>query len=246
MALGNLGEAGSEYAAGLSFLIIAPTNNTDYLARQVAAMARAGLDVTRHLGALLAAQTETDPYGINGPEGGWGVGPGYSSDVLDTSLALDALRDAGVVDSLPTAQNAIGYLVAAQNSEGGWGLRVDSDSSNTYFTARALLTLAMLADLIGLQNSISQGSWWLRERQNEDGGWGEASSTVSETAVAHLALRRAEPSAYDPTAATRYLLDSQSPDGSWNGSAYDTASAILALSPDKQSFEVYLPLSVRP
>ncbi|HOJ79113.1 MAG TPA: prenyltransferase/squalene oxidase repeat-containing protein, partial [Bacillota bacterium] len=67
----------------LSFLKEFPDQqNYDYLARKISLMAKTGEDAAELVTQLLAGQN---------PDGGWGFGPGYSSDPLDTALALRAL-----------------------------------------------------------------------------------------------------------------------------------------------------------
>ncbi len=58
--------------------------NYDYLARKISLMAKTGEDAAEFMTQLLAGQNS---------DGGWGFGPGYSSDPLDTALALRALLD---------------------------------------------------------------------------------------------------------------------------------------------------------
>src|SRR5882762_3415925 len=58
-------------------------DNTEYLARRIASLALAGRDSATLLNALAARQNS---------EGGFGGGPGYDSNALDTAWALIALR----------------------------------------------------------------------------------------------------------------------------------------------------------
>lgn len=245
--LHSLGEAGSEYDAALSFLTYTSAANNDYLARQITAMARVSMDVTSRASDLLASQNESwSGTGIpNEPEGGWGIAPGYATDVLDTALALEALHAAGLAGEQLTAVN---YLITAQNSDGGWGLSVGAGESNVYLTAKVLLTLNDYAAYFVLQTPINNGAQWLVAQQNPDGGWGSASSTVYETALAYHALDELDVEPNDPDAAVNYLLNSQAPDGSWNGAAYDTARAVLALARaacQPSEYKIYLPLIMR-
>ena len=123
----------------------------------------------------------------------------------------------------------LSYLTAAQRGDGGWGLAVGADESNVALTAGTVLTLVDYSAYYNVGTARANGVARLVAQQNGDGGWGSPTSTAYETALAYYALERAGSQAFNQAAAENYLLSHQSGDGSWNGLAYDTAVAVLAL-----------------
>jgi Squalene-hopene cyclase C-terminal domain len=84
---------------------------------------------------------------------------------------------------------AVNLLLAAQNSDGGWGWTKERNSS-TECTSLALLALAALND--GTHAiAMRRGLDWLIQRQNEHGNWALSDSVAVPswaTAIAMLAL----------------------------------------------------------
>ena len=64
-------------------------------------------------------------------DGGFGLAKGYTSDIIDTKLALKALTDIGETDAMT---NAALYISALQNEDGGFGYQ-QGLSSNAYLSA---------------------------------------------------------------------------------------------------------------
>lgn len=65
------------------------------------------------------------------PDGGFGLSEGYTSDIIDTKLALKALTDIGETEAMT---NAALYIASQQNEDGGFGYQ-QGLSSNAYLTA---------------------------------------------------------------------------------------------------------------
>jgi Fe-S-cluster formation regulator IscX/YfhJ len=65
------------------------------------------------------------------PDGGFGLTEGYTSDIIDTKLALKALTDIGETEAMT---NAALYISSLQNEDGGFGYQ-QGLSSNTYLSA---------------------------------------------------------------------------------------------------------------
>ena len=63
------------------------------MARKISVLAREGEDISSLISELLSAQNsyEADNTLPNFPEGGWGADISYSTNCLDTSLALNAI-----------------------------------------------------------------------------------------------------------------------------------------------------------
>ena len=73
--------------------------------------------------------------------GGWSWVPGGHADVDDTSIAVQALRSAGVSRRGRALTRALAFLRATQNADGGFG-QVRGAPSNAQSTARALQAFA--------------------------------------------------------------------------------------------------------
>src|SRR5437879_11149422 len=82
--------------------------NTEYLARSIACLALAERDASALVSALSDRQN---------PDGGFGGGPGYDSNALDTGWALIALKSA---KAFAPVSPALGYLIFAQASDGSY------------------------------------------------------------------------------------------------------------------------------
>jgi len=82
---------------------------------------------------------------------------------------------------------------------------------------------------VGADAAVSAGLGWLAAQANPDQGFGANGSTVAETALAYQALARAGVGHPVTSAALARLTALQQPNGSWNGSPYDTALALTAL-----------------
>jgi len=92
-ALKKLRKTGTGYTSAINFIDIVSPPNNDYLGRKVSVLAQEGVDVSLLVDELLSTQNpdEWDNTLPNYPEGGWGAADGYSTNCLDTSLALDAV-----------------------------------------------------------------------------------------------------------------------------------------------------------
>lgn len=64
-------------------------------------------------------------------DGGFGLAEGYTSDIIDTKLALKTLTDIGETEAMT---NAALYISSLQNDDGGFGYQ-QGLSSNAYLTA---------------------------------------------------------------------------------------------------------------
>ncbi len=93
---------GVEFTSGTSWLSSEEPRSTDALARRVRALGDAGMSVAVDITQLLADR-EPLQGAIFDPShtgGGWGTASGYSSDAIDTSLALQALDSRDLVGGL--------------------------------------------------------------------------------------------------------------------------------------------------
>jgi len=218
VAMSTLRQLDGSFTGGtsaLNWLAQHPSPNNDYLARQASLLAEAGQGGAAQRTALLSLQNA---------DGGWGIGAGYQSNVLDSALAVLALAGHGVNQAV--LDKAGQYLIAAQNSDGGWS-NAKSSPSRTSVTATALRALKAL----NLHAAVTpQAIAFLIGKQNPDGGFGDSPSTVHDTAnVLQAAIAVDAIDRIHPDAAAAYLLARQATDGSWDGSVYATATAVAAL-----------------
>jgi prenyltransferase beta subunit len=93
-------------------------------------------------------------------------------------------------------ESTINYLIANQNTDGGFGLAgklsladVTAKESNVYITSLALLTLNQYRKDYYLEEIIIKALDWLISQQNEDGSFG---ISLYETALAYSALIRCQ------------------------------------------------------
>src|SRR5216110_3312235 len=97
--------------------------NTEYLARQAISLIAAGRDASTQINLLLLRR--------NGDRG-FGGGPGFESNPLDTAWAVLALARAGQGAGTP-AQDARAYLMASLQSDGG--VSADDDMTRIEYSA---------------------------------------------------------------------------------------------------------------
>ena len=204
------------YAGGLSWLQVQTPQSVAYIAERIRALSLVDGSVNPLLPAL-------DPL-----KGAWGGYDGYETNILDTSLALQALKFANYSD-LTVINNALGYLTGSQNADGGWGF-VRGSESNVYMTAVVSSTLQQFPQMSPVATAVGKASSYLLAHQNADGGFGGSPSTVFETALAYIALVGDGRTQGSPLQnAVNYLTSNQSANGSWNDDPYSTALALRAL-----------------
>ncbi len=227
-ALKMLNANSSSYSNGIAWLNLQSPLTTDMFSRRIINLKSSGLDVSVDLLLLLNSKRS---------DGGWGGDDEATSMILDTALALQALKAANYSDH-SVLFHAVDFLIAKQNADGGWGFAPGYDS-NVFVTAHVLKTLPYYNNLgCSARSSIDKGIAYLLSKQNTDGGFGSSPSSVYETALAFDALiaAGANISIIDPLTdrtpaqgATNYLTTAQLANGSWNDDPYSTALALQAL-----------------
>ena len=106
-----------------------PDGNTEYLARQAIALIAAGREATEQIGLLLNRRNS---------DRGFGGGPGFESNPLDTAWVVLTLARAGQGAGAP-ARDARAYLTASLQSDGG--VSASDVSTRIEYSAAALFAL---------------------------------------------------------------------------------------------------------
>jgi len=185
--------------------------NTDYLVRRALALHAAQQNISSLISTLSASQ--------NG-DGGWSNAEGYSTNALDTAMAIAALCESSA--SSAVIGSGIAALQSLQLADGGFGLTNSDDLYVSLWSLRAF-------DACATRTSVAQPATaltaWVLAQRNGAGEFGD----VELDAIGLVALigRTA-----DSTILTPYvnaLHSSQAADGSWNEDPYLTALAIGAL-----------------
>jgi sugar lactone lactonase YvrE len=184
--------------------------NTEYLARRVLAKLAAGQSVDS-LRALIRARQNAD--------GGFAASLGYTSNALDTTWALLALRQAPSNDGITPA---LSYLLTAINSDGSVG-QADL-ATRPVLTSLCLQVLASYAPSASVGGQITQLKNYLVSQQTN----GSYAKTIANM-QALLALKAATSDSTVFTGLTAHIKATQLANGSWENDAYLTALGIRAL-----------------
>lgn len=200
------------------------TENIDYLSRKADVYSSYSMD-----GSSLSAEL---PKKQNA-DGGWGSVGKYVSNPADTSFAMKALFFLGLSHG-PNLKQAVDYLKSAQRADGSWGTGENGDIT---LTTNILETFHKYKNSFDVEESLTRALIWLRGNQNQDGGFGNGQSTIYDTAAAIMIFGLYDDSADTLNHGLEYIFKLQGQDGSWAGSAYQTAWAVraimkLAITPD--------------
>ena len=219
-ALQNRAEAAQTFKtlsalpANLTDVIASETeDNTEYLARRIVSLTLAGRDASALVTVLSARQN---------PDGGFGGGPGYDSNALDTAWALIAFKSANAIAPLSPA---LGYLASAQASDGSYSAPGRPDVETT---AIVVFALRVYASQFGTNAEIQRAVPYLLSQQSPTQQWSDSPFL---TATAYEAIHDFVPLEPTASAVKTYLISRQAAEGSWdNGDPFSTALALRALS----------------
>jgi prenyltransferase beta subunit len=214
--LAILGETDSSaYQAGTAWLDSRELAATDQISRRILAGSSVGSD-SMELIALVDYMRKA-----------WGGAEGYDVNILDTTLALQALKRINSADST-TIGYGMNFLLAGQNSDGGWGF-TETGESSPYITALATLTLQQFAKTYTLFEKINNGADYLTASQQSGGGFGLPDATIHETALAYLVLSAETTDNTVLGSGVEYLKATQAANGSWLDDPFSTALAMQTL-----------------
>lgn len=189
--------------------------------------ARPDVMATLRRGCRLIEQTQND-------EGGWRYQPRQADADVSVSaavlVALEAATAAGIEVSEETVERAAAYLLALQNTDGGFRYQTAPGPSGPARTAAALVALALTRP--DQRDALASGRRWLQEHPliaDPADGYAAYGVLASSTAA-----WQAGPEAWAHwyRASAPSLLAAQHTDGSWpdpSCAEYGTAAAILSL-----------------
>lgn len=159
------------------------------------------------------------------------AGPGRNyvriDGVTNATYGLSASYATSQFDGAAFAEG-LGYLIAAQNVDGGWGLQ-KGEASNVFVTAAVLAGLEDCRGAFVSPTVFNNGVTWLVSQQNGDGGFGKPTSSIPVTADAYQALSAWNLGHAATVAAKNYILAVRNSAGHWNSKPLDTALAVRAL-----------------
>jgi hypothetical protein len=220
-ALATAAAPGPTWQRGIAWLQQARPESLDFQARLSSVLAGGTLtaaDTAARIARVLSSQNA---------DGGFGAGADFSSDALDTALALRALRALEHPED-SRVRLALSALVALANADGGWPAVAGGETS-TVATAEVLRAVLDWRETPGASGLEASGLGALLARQNPDGGFGSSPSTAHATALALDVLLRAGSPGEHAGAATAWLEAHQLTNGSWADSPYQTALVLSAL-----------------
>ncbi len=170
-----------------------------------------------------------------------------------TAHVVELLVGLGDLCSQVSCRKALGYLKDRQETDGSWYGRWGVNY--VYGTGAVLPALRAAGEEVEA-DCIQRGVAWLKQVQNQDGGWGETcqsyedpslrgqgASTPSQSAWAILGLLAC--SEGDSDAVRRgiaYLLDTQAADGTWEEQQYTGTGFPKAFYLKYHMYRIYFPL----
>ncbi len=171
--------------------------------------------------ALIAlAAAETDPEirfkGLRwlkkaqNASGGWGKKEQSPDNILYTAAVLTGFRRLGFKQNFEPISKGAEWLAEGINFDGGWALQHGSRSDN-FVTSWVMQGLEPVYD-IDVQIA------WLKQFQNDDGGFGRYKDSPSDpeiTAIAIMALAAGNDPLNTRRVAINYLTDVRQDDGSF-------------------------------
>ena len=205
------------------------TPNIDYLARKIKALSLLEVDTSTYSSTLLTTQN---------PDGGFGIADGYATDTLDTTLALDALKAAGMAGGLTVVDESItpgepdtfqfelpgdatSLRIEITELTGAIDFRIKQGTPPTLADPYYQLTFAPIA-LSGLP--VELGTNYIR-----------IDSTVDSTYSFEVSYVADGFDTRDLLTPLNYLTQAQNPDGGWgitsgaDSNIYLTAKILLTL-----------------
>jgi choice-of-anchor A domain-containing protein len=193
------------------FLYTSDSNSTEMLARKIIASAAVNGTADSSLVNTLTS--------FKNSNGGFGTYKTYESDPLSTAWALRAFGIAKINSA--TSAAAVGYLITAVNSDGGW--RLDGVSS-VALTAEVMLALNGYKNNTGVATVLANARSYIWSLKQADNLWGDS----FESALALSALSLSVPVQADLLPSIESLDARKLANSSWDSDVYTTALVLQA------------------
>ncbi|MFQ6044059.1 MAG: prenyltransferase/squalene oxidase repeat-containing protein [Candidatus Poribacteria bacterium] len=218
--------SGSEIVGkGLNYLVKSQgkdgdwNGNSAHTAFAVIALSEAGLST--HEALSIKALSWLRKKAQNA-DGSWGENIGGVGNPLYTGAVLAGMKRVNLDTMYTPVPKGIKWLIDNRNSDGGWAIK-KGEPSNTMATAWAVQGLSIAS--IDYAYTIEESLNWLKQIQNDDGGFGmwniPTSGTKGQksdpelTSYAILALVAGKDTSTAGYRAVRYLRKVQRKDGSY-------------------------------
>lgn len=186
---------------------------TELLSRQILYKNTQGKIIKNHLVDLESRR--------NIFSGGYAEIMNHDANVLDTAYALLVLSKTDGDNEV--VGKALGYLLAKQNSDGGFS--INDNESSIYPTALVLSVLNRYKLYFDLNSAITKSKNYLINNYSSSEGWG----STWETAYSLLALYPTYQDNQSLQAHHNWLLSKQLSNGSFEEDTYTTALALRAI-----------------
>lgn len=179
-------------------------------------------DMTARL-ASATGKTEYLSYfkGMQNDDGGFGLYPGYSSDVLDSVLVLEAINETGCSGNDISADALCVYLLGNAGSDGGYSYSAGNESDEL-LTAMAVYNLGRYFNQKNYDISLLDSSAaYLAENISDS----YVDADIEKTLYKNFALMQIDDD-IDTIHITEELYTAEKPDGSFAGDVQTTALAM--------------------
>lgn len=179
-------------------------------------------DITARLTSA-TGKTEYLSYfsGMQNEDGGFGLYPGYSSDVLDSVLVLEAINETGYSGNDISVDNLCVYLLGNAESDGGYSYSAGNESDEL-LTAMAVYNLGRYFKQKNYNISLLDASaGYLAENVGDS----YTDEDIEKTLYKNLALMQLNDD-IDVFHITEELYNAEKPDGSFAGDVQTTALAM--------------------
>ena len=180
--------------------------------------------VARLSAATLNLEYLSKLKGRQNENGGFGLYSGYSSDVLDTVLVLEAVNDTGYSDSEVSGEDMCKYLLTAANADGGYSYSPASGSDDI-LTAMVVYNVDRLFAAKDFNMSLLNAQLTYLEENVSDS---YEDSDIKKTLYKYLAMEDAEEE-IDSIALLNELSKAEKSNGSFADDIETTSVAIRLL-----------------
>ena len=201
----QIGEADLEWAVNN-----ASYRNTDMVSRLASASAK-----SEYLGSLKGRQNQ---------DGGFGLYPDYSSDVLDSVLVLEAINETGYAGEDISGAQICSYLISAVNEDGGFSY-TEANDSDAVLTSMVVFNVGRFLSTNNFDMSILEGPVSYIENNITDS---YSDNNIEKTICKYLALQAAG-SDIDSFNVVDELYKAEKNNGSFADSVHVTSLAIRLL-----------------